>query len=103
MSDTVVACVVEPVPVRVMVLVPAGVLVAVVTDMVDDPPLVTDVGLNVAAAPEGRPEALRVTVCGVPAVVAVDTGHEAPAPRLTDWLPRGGQNEKEMVRGVGPQ
>lgn len=37
------------------------------------PPAVTDVGLNVAVAPVGRPLALKVTVCAVPLVTAVVT------------------------------
>ena len=42
--------------------VPGGVVVTVVTVMVDVPVPVTDDGLNVAAAPAGNPPALNVTV-----------------------------------------
>ncbi len=47
----------------VMVNVPVGVKVAsVVTVRVEEPEVVTEVGLNVAVAPAGRPVALKVTV-----------------------------------------
>ncbi len=36
-----------------------------------EPPAVTEVGLNDAVAPVGRPEALRLTVCALPEVTAV--------------------------------
>ncbi len=36
-----------------------------------EPPAVTEVGLNDADAPLGRPEALRFTVCALPEVTAV--------------------------------
>src|SRR5205814_9977279 len=72
-----------PVPVIVIGKVPAGVDVAVVTVSVEDPPEVTDVGLNAAAAPLGRSLADSETVCAVPAVVAVDTVAVAVAPGST--------------------
>jgi len=50
------------VPVIVKVYVPAGVVLAVVMAIVDDPEAVTELGVNVAVAPEGRPEALKPTV-----------------------------------------
>ena len=100
---TVVLWVFAPVPVMVMVYVPPGVLVAVVTDMADEPPLVTEVGLNVAPAPWGRPEALRATVWAVPIVVAVDTVYEVPVPWFTDWLAGEPEMEKSLVGGGVPQ
>jgi len=61
-SVTVVECTRLPlVPVIVSVYVPAGVVVLVVTDMVDEPEPVTDVGLKLALAPAGNPLALRLT------------------------------------------
>ena len=45
----------------VSVYVPAGVEVLVLTDMVDDPEPVTDVGLKLALAPEGSPLTLNPT------------------------------------------
>src|SRR5262249_33617797 len=60
-SVTVVECTRLPlVPVMVSVYVPAGVLVLVVTDIVDEPDPVTDVGLKLALAPAGSPLALKV-------------------------------------------
>jgi hypothetical protein len=60
---TVVVCTVVPlVPVIVRVNVPVGVVLAVVTVMVEEPEAVTDVGLKLAEAPEGNPLALKVTV-----------------------------------------
>jgi hypothetical protein len=44
----------------------------VVIVRVELPPAVTDVGLNVAVAPDGRPLAPRATVCAEPLVTAVD-------------------------------
>lgn len=41
--------------------VPAGVEVLVLTDMVDDPEPVTEVGLKLALAPEGNPLTLKPT------------------------------------------
>src|ERR1700732_882143 len=55
-SVTVVLCVADvPVPVTVTVDVPVGVDAMVVIVMVELPPEVTDVGLKLAAAPDGRP------------------------------------------------
>lgn len=73
-SVTLVACVADvPVPVIVIVYVPAGVLAAVATVSVELLPAVTDAGLKVAVAPVGRPEALRLTDCALPEVTAVAT------------------------------
>src|SRR5919197_6465337 len=47
------------VPVTVIVNVPSGVLAEVATRMVEEPPAVTDVGLNVTVAPDGAPLAGR--------------------------------------------
>jgi len=62
-SVTVVEWTNEPlVPVIVSVYVPTGVEAAVVTFMVLLPEPMTEVGLNEALAPVGRPLALKVTV-----------------------------------------
>ena len=63
-SVTVVVCVIVPSePVTVSVYDPAGVVVAVFTVSVELPePLATDVGLNDAEAPVGKPETLNETV-----------------------------------------
>jgi hypothetical protein len=54
--------VVPLVPVIVTVELPAGVVLPVVTVIVEVLPSVTDGGLNVAFEPEGKPLALNVTV-----------------------------------------
>ena len=54
----------------VIVYVPAAALPAPRVS-VELPPAVTDAGPNDAVAPEGRPLALRVTVCAEPLVTAV--------------------------------
>ena len=46
----------------VKVKVPVGVVLTVATLMVLEPEVVTDVGLKLAVAPTGNPEALNVTV-----------------------------------------
>ena len=71
-SETVVAWVLDgPVPVTVMVLVPAGVDDKVVIVSVELAPLLTGFGLKAAEAPEGRPDALRLTLTAEPLVIAV--------------------------------
>src|SRR5258708_1831057 len=75
-----------PVPVTVSVYVPAGVPALVLTVMVDELPLVTEVGLKLAAAPLGRPEALRGTLCAEPDVVAVLIVELVLAPWVTEPL-----------------
>ena len=64
---TVVEWTVAPlVPVMVIVDVPTGVVLAVVTVKVEEPDVVTDAGLNVAVAPVGNPLAVKVTVPAKP-------------------------------------
>ncbi|HEY3136791.1 MAG TPA: hypothetical protein VGL29_12250, partial [Blastocatellia bacterium] len=61
--DTVVLCTKLPlVPVIVRVEVPVGVVLLVVTVIVEDPEPVTEGGLKLAEAPAGKPLALKVTV-----------------------------------------
>ena len=50
------------VPVIVSVELPVGVVLAVVTVIVEEPEVVTDEGLKLAAAPAGNPAALKLTV-----------------------------------------
>jgi hypothetical protein len=62
------------VPVTLSVLLPLGVEVAVATVRVEEPESVTEVGLKLALAPEGKPLALKTTVpvnpfCGVTVIV----------------------------------
>jgi len=71
-SVTDVLCIADaPVPVTVTVEVPVGVDAVVVIVMVELPPEVTDEGLKLATAPDGRPVAVSATVCDDPLVVAV--------------------------------
>ena len=49
-------------PVIVNGYVPDGVVLMVVTVMVEEPDVVTDAGLKLALAPDGSPLALKVTV-----------------------------------------
>lgn len=59
---TVVECTRVPlVPVMVKVKVPAGVVLLVDTETVEDPEPVTEVGLKLAVAPVGRPLMLKAT------------------------------------------
>ncbi len=62
-----------PVPVMVIGKVPVGLVDAVLIVSVEELPAVTDVGLKVAVAPDGRPDALSDTVWADPDVTAVDT------------------------------
>ena len=59
---TEVECVVVLVPVIVTVALPIGVVLLVVTVIVEEPLEVIDGGLNVAVAPAGKPLAFSVTV-----------------------------------------
>jgi hypothetical protein len=60
--------------------VPAGVEAAVAMVSVEDAPEVTEAGLKLAVAPDGRPEADNVTDSAEPEVTAVpiDTVAEEP-------------------------
>jgi hypothetical protein len=81
--NVVVWVVLVPVPVIVTGNVPAGVEVAVARVSVEEPPEVTDVGLNDALAPAGSPLADSDTACAVPDVVAVDTVAVVELPGFT--------------------
>jgi hypothetical protein len=61
----------EPVPVMVIVDVPVGVVLEVEIVIVEVPLPLSDAGLNVADAPEGRPDADRFTVWLAPVSVTV--------------------------------
>jgi hypothetical protein len=89
-----------PVPVTVIVYVPEGVDADVASVRVDEPPDVTDVGLNVAVTPDGRPLAEKATDWADPAVVAVLTVVVAELPAATE--PEVGEvaTEKSLVGGV---
>jgi hypothetical protein len=57
-----------PVPVTVIVYVPVGEAAPTFTDIVDEPPAVTDVGVKLTVVPEGWPLALNATLCAPPLV-----------------------------------
>src|SRR5438552_3894141 len=61
------------VPVTVNPKLPAGVAAEVVTVRVDEPPAVTEGGLNDAVAPAGSPDADSATVSGEPSTTDVAT------------------------------
>ena len=82
-----------PVPVMVIVKVPVGVVDAVLIVSVEELPAVTEVGLKVAVAPEGSPDALSDTVCAEPEVTAVETVVVAELPWTTE--PEVGLTEME--------
>src|SRR5580765_4664057 len=83
-SATLVECVaLAPVPVTVIVYGPAAVDEPTLTVIVEEPPAVTDVGLNDTVAPDGTPLALNATYCSVPLVTAVDIIDVPLAPWLT--------------------
>lgn len=79
-SETAVECVaVVPVPVTVIMYVPLAVAAPTLTVIVDEPPAVTDAGLNATVVPDGWPVALRLTVCAEPlstTVLIVDVPFE---------------------------
>src|SRR5436190_1517432 len=67
---------------------------------VDDPPAVTEVGLNVAVAPVGRPDADSDTDSAVPEVTAVLTVAVVPLPAVT--VPEFGLTEMEKSLPTTP-
>ena len=72
---------------------PVGVVDAVLIVRVEELPAVTDIGLKVALAPDGRPDALSDTVCAEPAVTAVETVVVAELPWAVE--PEAGLTEIE--------
>ena len=96
-----VVCVAEvPVPVTVTEYAPAGVVPLVVIVIVDEPPEVTDAGLNEALAPLGKPLAERLTVWALPDVVAVLTVAVTEPPAAVDPEPGETEIEKSLAGGV---
>ena len=67
---------------------------------VDEPPDVTDVGLNVAVTPDGRPLAESATDCADPDVVAVLTVVVAELPAATEPEVGEAAMEKSFAGGV---
>src|SRR5579859_363386 len=84
-NDTAAVCEVPPlVPVMVMVTVPVVVVLVVAMGRVDDPdPLLIEVGLKLAVAPEGKPLALNATALLNPLVGLTDAVYVALLPAVT--------------------
>ncbi len=95
-------CVAEaPVPVIVTLDVPVGVLELVVIVTVEDAPAVTELGLKLAVAPVGRPEAESATLCALPEVTAVETVAVAELPGVTVAAVGLTESEKSFVVEAG--
>ena len=62
---------------------PAGVVVLVLTDMVELPEPVTEAGLKLALAPLGRPLIVKLTTPVKPPDAATVAVYEVPAPAVT--------------------
>jgi hypothetical protein len=84
-----------PVPLTVIVYVPARDRRETVKVRVDEPPDVTDVGDRLALTPEGRPDTASFTVCAAPDTVAVEMVVEIDEP--SDALPDAGDAVNEKV------
>jgi hypothetical protein len=98
---TVVVCVaVEPVPVTVIVYVPGAVDAPALTVIVDEPPPVSDEGLNPTVVPAGWPLAVSVTVWAEPEVTVVAMAELPAAPGATVTLPGEAPSEKSET-GAG--
>ena len=70
---------------------------------VELPPAVTEVGLNEAVAPEGRPLAESATLCALPLVTAVEIVEVPEAPWLTVTVVGLALMEKSLVVVPPPQ
>ena len=62
---------------------PAGVVLLVLTDMVEDPDPVTEVGLKLAVAPLGKPLTLKLTTPVNPPDAVMVVVYEVPPPCVT--------------------
>ena len=81
---TVVECVSVPlVPVMVRVYVPAGVVLLVVTERVEEPEAVIEVGLKEPVAPAGSPLTLNATVPAKPPEPVTVVVYDVPVPAVT--------------------
>src|SRR3954447_20007615 len=103
-NETVVVCVAEaPVPVTVIVYVPAAADDPTASVNVDDAPAVTDAGLNDAVVPAGTPDAENVTAWAEPLVTLVEIVDVALPPCWTLTLVGAADSEKSFVVVVPPQ
>ncbi|HJQ02044.1 MAG TPA: hypothetical protein VJ851_10605 [Jatrophihabitans sp.] len=89
-----------PVPVTTNEYVPAVALESTVRVMVELPPAVTELGLNDAVTPEGKPLTLNATVCGLPPVTAVLIVDEPDCPAVTDTADGAAPIEKSSATGL---
>jgi hypothetical protein len=100
--EKVVAWVAEtPVPVTVMVEVPIGVDVEVVTDMVELCPALSTCGLNDTRAPDGAPVALSDTDWLEPLVTVVEIVLVVPDPAVTVAEAGLAETEKSLLATAG--
>jgi hypothetical protein len=76
------------------------VVLAVATVIVDEPPLVTEAGLKLTLASLGAPEALRLTVCAAPEVIAVPIVEVVDPPCVTLPLLGVAEIEKSLATTV---
>ena len=76
---------------------PAAAEVVVLILSVDEPPEVTDVGLTVAVTPLGAPATVRLTVCALPEIVAVEIVLLPLEPAAIDTAAGLALNEKSFV------
>src|SRR6185312_10089371 len=83
-----------------MPYVPATADELLVTVIVDEPPALTDVGLNDTVTPVGTPDADSDTVCALPDVTAVFTVADVDPPAVTE--PDDGDNDTEKSFVVAP-
>ena len=98
---TLVVCVaLVPVPVTVIVYGPGAVDEPTLTVIVEEPPAVTEVGLNDTVVPDGTPLALNATDCAEPLVTDVETVEEPLAPWATLRLAGYAQMEKSFGGGT---
>ena len=97
-SVTFVLLVSEPlVPLTVTVYVPVGVEVVVATASVDDPEPVTDVGVNDAVAPVGKPMTPSVTAPLKPLIAETVVVYDAPVPADTVFELGVAESEKSVT------
>ncbi len=81
---------------------PAGVEALVEIVNVEEPPAVTDAGLNPALAPDGNPVADNDTDCAEPPVTEVETDEVPDWPCATDTLDGLAPIEKSLDTGALP-
>jgi hypothetical protein len=90
----------DAVPVTVTGYDPTGVDPDVTNVIVDEPPALTDTGLNDTATPDGNPEADNDTDCADPDVTAVNTDTDTDPPAATEPDDGDTDTEKSLPAGL---